>query len=273
MVGVHDGMPAPAREQVPIHRKCGDEGDRQSEGEAAPEEEAREARLHRAGNSEDDRVVHDLHDGDRERVRGEREPDRGPEHDSAPKERHHRERVSEQERERDREGYGGPVAPAERGTDDQAKDLSDGTAGEAVRRRGEGEPVQARGVHGRQYTPTGYLVKWTRSSPSPLPFSPCVWPGSSRAGTGRAARRSSLRGPRRSSRTRSRRRRSPGERRPAGTTPPSGSTTSSGDWSPCSGTVWARSPSSPWRSSRSAGVLSGTRSSSREWRWPRQGAA
>ena len=50
-----------------------------------------------------------------------------------------RERVAEEERQRDRERDGGAVGPPERGADDHAEDLADRTAGEAVQRRAEGD--------------------------------------------------------------------------------------------------------------------------------------
>ena len=53
-----------------------------------------------------------------------------------------RERVAEEEGERDGERDRLQVGPAERGADDHAEHLADGAAGEAVHGGAEGEPVE-----------------------------------------------------------------------------------------------------------------------------------
>ena len=57
--------------------------------------------------------------------------------------RHHRQRVAEEEREHDGERDRLPVAPAERGTDDHAEHLADRAAGQAVHGGAEGDAIQA----------------------------------------------------------------------------------------------------------------------------------
>src|SRR5918998_1315239 len=110
-----DGVALAAGYEVAIDRERGHEGDREREGEAAPKEQARQARLHRAGDHEQYEVVHDLHDGDRERVRGEGQRQDRPEGETGPQQRQHRQQVAEEERQHDRQRYRGEVAPPERG--------------------------------------------------------------------------------------------------------------------------------------------------------------
>src|SRR4028118_2249935 len=93
--------------EVAVYRERDHEGDREGEGEAPPEQQAREARLHRPGDHEQDEVVHDLHDRDRERVRSESQRKNRSEGETRSQERQHRQEVAEEESEDDRQRYRG----------------------------------------------------------------------------------------------------------------------------------------------------------------------
>ena len=103
VVFVYDGMAAPARNQPPVHRDRDDEGHGQRKRQAAPEEKARQPGLHRARDSQHDRVVHYLHHGDGDGVGGERHLDGLPERHARAQHRPDGQRVAEEERQDDRE--------------------------------------------------------------------------------------------------------------------------------------------------------------------------
>ena len=92
--------------------------------------------LHRAGDDEEDRVVDDLHHGDREGVRSERDRQGRPRGWRAPTEEvgRPRERITEEEGQRDCEDNRLEVAPAERRADHDTENLADRAPGQAVRR-------------------------------------------------------------------------------------------------------------------------------------------
>ncbi len=71
MVLVNDRVPPTSGDEVAVYGVGHHERHRQREGQAAPEQEAAQSRLHRARHDEHYRVVNDLHDGYRERIRGE----------------------------------------------------------------------------------------------------------------------------------------------------------------------------------------------------------
>ena len=73
VVRVHDGVALAAGDQPAVDRERDRSGDQQRDGEAAPEEEVRQPRFHRARDQEHDRVVDDLHHGDGDGVGGERD--------------------------------------------------------------------------------------------------------------------------------------------------------------------------------------------------------
>jgi hypothetical protein len=60
-----------AGDEVPVHREGRHERHAQGQCQAPPEEEIPEPGIHRTGYDYHYQVVHDLHDSDRERVRGE----------------------------------------------------------------------------------------------------------------------------------------------------------------------------------------------------------
>ena len=115
----------------------GAEGGGQCNGEGAPEERRVEPCVHRTRHGEDDRIVDDLHHGDRQRVGRERDADRGAEREPTANERHERERVAEEKRERDGERDRRRVAPAERRADREAEHLADAAARQAVQGRAQ----------------------------------------------------------------------------------------------------------------------------------------
>jgi hypothetical protein len=136
-----DRMPAATGDQPAVHRICGDERERERERQGGPEERVGEPRLHRAGHDEDHSVVDDLHHGDRNGVRRERDSSGGAESEARAQDRHGRERVAEEEGEDDCEHDRRKVPPAERGPDHEAENFPNSAAGQAVGRRREGDPV------------------------------------------------------------------------------------------------------------------------------------
>jgi len=140
---VHDGMPAPARDERSVDGKRRQERDREGDGQAPPEQQVCQAGVEGAGPDEDDRVVDDLHDRDRQGVGRERQAQRGRERDPGTYQRDEGERIAEDEGQHDGDGDRRAVAPAEGRRDHETQDLADGAAGEAVEGGREREPVQA----------------------------------------------------------------------------------------------------------------------------------
>ena len=131
--------PLPRAISQRLSRHGHDARHREREREAAPEQQAVEALVHGARDQQHDRVVDDLHHGDAERVRGERDRHDGREREAGAQQRQAGEQVAEEERERDRQRDRRPVAPAQRGADDHAQDLADRAAGQAVQGGGDGD--------------------------------------------------------------------------------------------------------------------------------------
>ena len=102
------------------------------QGHGAPEEGVQQAGVHGAGDQPHDEVVHDLHGEDGDGVRGEHET-QGPTHaDAGAQQGQGGQGIAEHEGQGDGHGGAGDVAPPEHGGQDQAEDLADGAAGEAV---------------------------------------------------------------------------------------------------------------------------------------------
>src|SRR5829696_1979871 len=74
----------PAGEQPPVDREGGGAREHEGNREAAPEEKVTEPRIQRARDDEHERVVHDLHHGDADRVRCERNGGDGGEREAGP---------------------------------------------------------------------------------------------------------------------------------------------------------------------------------------------
>jgi adenosine deaminase len=136
---------------VGVALAAGDEGavdeerraprDREGDRERDPEERITETGVQRAGPEQENRVVHDLHRRDRERVGDERDPECRAESSARPKERDERQQVAEEEREHDRERDRGSVCPPPPRREDHAEHLADPTARETVIRRADGQRV------------------------------------------------------------------------------------------------------------------------------------
>src|SRR5215203_4566054 len=152
-------------EQPQVDRVRRDERGAQRDDQADPECRVDEAGVHRARDQRDHGVVDELHDGDRQRVRGEDDTERGADAQAGLEQRQRREQVAEEEREGDRQGDGPAGGQPRRRTDDQTEDLADGAPGQAVQGRadGEGSGGAVRGVdvyvvhNGTNYTPWGYI--------------------------------------------------------------------------------------------------------------------
>ena len=125
-------VPHPPTDQVAVDGERGHPRDREREGEAAPEEEAVEPGVHRAGDQEEHAVVDDLHHRDRHRVGRECDPDRTADGKTRAQEGPQREGVPEDIRECDRERDRRRVLPAELLCDDEPEDLADRAARQAV---------------------------------------------------------------------------------------------------------------------------------------------
>jgi hypothetical protein len=145
---VHDRVPPPANDEPAVDGQGDHAGDREREGERAPEQQAAHAGLHGAGDGEHDAVVDELHDRDAERVRRERDRHDRPQRQAGPQQRQARQAVAEQERQADREGDRPQLGEPERGADDHAQDLADGAAGQAVQRGAERDRLSARPLVG-----------------------------------------------------------------------------------------------------------------------------
>src|SRR5262245_23812893 len=145
---VHDRVAAAARDQPAVDGERGEERDHEREGETPPEERVAESGGESARHDEDEGVVDDLHRRDRQRVGGEREAGGAPPGHVRAENRPERERVAEDERERDGDRNRRGVSPAEAGRDDHPEHLADRTAGEAVGGRLERRSVQRDGVPG-----------------------------------------------------------------------------------------------------------------------------
>jgi len=85
----------PSSDQPAIERQCEREGDDQADSKAAPEERVAEARVDRAGDEQDERVVDDLHYRDRRRIGRKRNGKRAAERNAGSKHRADRERIAE----------------------------------------------------------------------------------------------------------------------------------------------------------------------------------
>ncbi len=68
MIGMDDGMSASPTDEPSVHRISRDKGKDKGEREAGPVKQVREAGLQGTGNGQHYRIVHDLHDRDRECV-------------------------------------------------------------------------------------------------------------------------------------------------------------------------------------------------------------
>ena len=72
---VNDGVALAPADEPAVHRHGDDEGDGEGDSQRPPEQRGAEAGVHGAGDEQHDGVVDDLHDGDRERVGGQRDRD------------------------------------------------------------------------------------------------------------------------------------------------------------------------------------------------------
>src|SRR5215203_6977294 len=142
VVLVDDGVSFSAGDQVPVDGEGRDERDRERDGEASPEKQVAEPRVHRARDHDDDEVVYDLHDRDRKRVGGEGERQHRAECHARPQEWQHRQPVAEEESQHYRERDRGEVAPPERTPDHDPEHLADGTSRQAMQRCAECGPVE-----------------------------------------------------------------------------------------------------------------------------------
>lgn len=132
-----------ALEEVPVDRVGGEERGRERDHHADPEDHIHQSGLHGAGDDRHDEVVDDLHRGDRERVGGEHDAQHGKEPQAGLHQRDGGEQVAEEERETDREDDGPPGRQPDHRADDQPRDLTDRTAGQAVKGGAGGHRVQA----------------------------------------------------------------------------------------------------------------------------------
>lgn len=64
VLAMYDRVPAPMSDQPKVYREGHHESNGQRDGQAAPEKQTGNPRIHSAGNQQDDGVVHDFHHGD-----------------------------------------------------------------------------------------------------------------------------------------------------------------------------------------------------------------
>ena len=129
---VGDGVALAAAQQGLVHRVRGEVRNDQGERHGAPEEGVQQAGVHGAGDQPHDEVVHDLHGEDGDGVRGEHEAQGLAHADARAQQGQGGQGVAEHEGQGDGHGSAGDVAPPEHSGQDQAEDLTDGAAGEAV---------------------------------------------------------------------------------------------------------------------------------------------
>src|SRR5213593_3725947 len=141
---VDDRVAETARDEPSVDGERRDEGERERDREAGPEEDVRETRVHSARDREHDDVVDDLHGRDRQRFRGEGDPGRAEHRHPRTEERHQREAIAKRVRKDDPEHEGYRVAKAEGGSGPKAEHLADAAPGEAVDCRLERQLVGAR---------------------------------------------------------------------------------------------------------------------------------
>ena len=104
------------------------------------------AGLHRPGDDQEDRVVDDLHRGDRKGVGGKRDRDHHGQRQARSQQRHARQGVAEEERQPDRQEDRGDVRPAERRPDRDTRNLADRAPGQAVQRGAERDSGEGRAL-------------------------------------------------------------------------------------------------------------------------------
>ena len=120
---MHDGVPEPAGDEPPVHRQRGDEGKRERDCQARPEEDVGKPRIHRPGDGEHDGVVDDLHRRDRKSLGGERDATGADERHPSAKQWHEREPVAEHICEHDPEHDAHKVAKSEQRRPAEAEHL------------------------------------------------------------------------------------------------------------------------------------------------------
>ena len=109
---VHDGVAPPAGDQVAVDRDGDDEGDSEAEASAPQNSQLARPASIAPGISDQDQVVDDLHDRDREGVRGQGNRHRGGEARVRREDGADRQGVAEDERQGDGKDDRGQVAPA-----------------------------------------------------------------------------------------------------------------------------------------------------------------
>ena len=129
---VGDGVALAAAQQGLVHRVSGEERDHEGQGHGAPEQGIQQAGVHGAGDQPHHEVVHDLHGEDGDGVRGEHEAQRLAHADAGAQQGQGGQGVAEHKGQGDGHGGARDIAPPEHGGQDQAEDLTDGAAGEAV---------------------------------------------------------------------------------------------------------------------------------------------
>ena len=139
---VQDGVAAAARNEPSVDREGGHRRQGEREHEACPEKKRTKRGIHRARNNHHDEVVDDLHDGDRGRVRSQREACGDAKSHFRGKQGPDGERVTEEKRQQRRHRDGGGIPPAEPGADHHADDFADRAAGQAMKRCGPCGPVE-----------------------------------------------------------------------------------------------------------------------------------
>jgi hypothetical protein len=125
VVLMHDRMSLAAGDHPPVQRGGEYERHRQGSGQGRPEKHAGQTSVYRAGDSQDERVVEQLHDGDGNGVGGEGNSQSGTETDPSAQHAAHRQPVPKDERQRDGQDDGSGVVQAQRRAKDHAKDLTD----------------------------------------------------------------------------------------------------------------------------------------------------
>ena len=144
VVAVHHRVAAPPRDEPAVDREGDDGRHGKGDRQARPEQAVEESRRHGSGDCQDDQRVDDLHRGDRERVRHDRDARRGAERHPRGEQDPHRERIAEGEGQDDGEHDRGDVLPAPPRGEDEAEHLTDRAAGEAMEGGVEGPPVERR---------------------------------------------------------------------------------------------------------------------------------
>src|SRR5439155_13559313 len=142
MIGMENRMPASPTDEPAVHRISRDKGKDKGEREAGPVKQVREAGLQGTGNGQHYRIVHDLHDRDRECVRGKRESQRSPKPHTAGEERTQGKRVAEEKGEDDCEGDRDRVPPPKHGSQNQTQYFPDRATGQAMDRGRKGKTVK-----------------------------------------------------------------------------------------------------------------------------------